>query len=372
MGTLETLFSRGSFVKTATILAVGTAVPDFQVMQQDVREAVRHMFGSRVPHLERLLSIFEHSGIDRRHFCMPLEWFLVPHGAEERHRLFAAHAAELGERAVRACLSRAGLPPTAVDHVIFVTTTGIATPSIDAHLCGRLGFRSDVKRTPLWGLGCAGGAAGLSRASEYVRAFPTQCCLLVAVELCSLTFLRDDDSKSNIVAASLFADGAAAALVVGEAFPAAAASTVPAPSIAATRSHIWPDSLDVMGWNIASEGLKVVFSKDIPSLVSRTMRGLVTDLLRPNGFDLPDAKRYFLHPGGRKVLRAYEEALGIDGDGLAASERVLRHYGNMSSCTVIFVLDDSLRSADAPAPGEIGVAGALGPGFSSELLLLRF
>ncbi|MCI3922308.1 type III polyketide synthase [Paenibacillus sp. TRM 82003] len=358
-------------MKSAVIASVGTAVPAHYVHQNDVREAVRHMFGSRVPHLERLLSIFEHSGIESRHFCVPLEWLSLPHTVEEKHLLFVSHATELAERAVRACLTEAGVGPENVDHIVFVTTTGTATPSIDAHLYGRLGFRSDIKRTPIWGLGCAGGAAGLSRASEYVKAFPGQCCLLVSVELCSLTFLRDDFSKSNIVATSLFADGAAAALVAGAEHPAAA-HAASRPSIVGSRSKIWTDSLDVMGWNVTNDGLQVVFSKDIPTLVTRSMRELVAELLAPHGYAPEDVRRYVLHPGGAKVLRAYEEALRIEDGGLSASERVLRRYGNMSSCTVLFVLDETLRREKTPAKGEIGVAGALGPGFSSELLLLRY
>ncbi len=357
----------------ATIAAVGTAVPEYRVPQRDVKEAVRHMFGASVPQLDRLLPIFENSGIDARHFCMPLEWFLLPHDAEEKHKLFVEHATALAESAVRRCLDRAGVAPTAVDHIVFVTTTGTATPSLDARLCNRLGFRSDVKRSPIWGLGCAGGAAGLSRAAEYVRAFPEQRCLLVSAELCSLTFVRGDASKSNLIATSLFADGAAAVLVEGAAASAARRSGARVgPRIVSTRSTLWPDSLDVMGWDVTNDGLKVVFSKNIPSIVAREIRGIANALLTPEGLTIADVGRYALHPGGMKVLRAYESALELAPDKLAAAERVLRGFGNMSSCTVLFVLDELLRADDAPRPGEIGVAGALGPGFSSEMLLLHF
>jgi len=357
----------------ATIAAVGTAVPDHRVPQADVKEAVRRMFGASVPQLDRLLTIFEHGGIESRHFCVPLEWFLLPHDAEEKHRLFVEHASALAERAARRCLDRAGVSPSEVDHIVFVTTTGTATPSLDARLYNRLGFRSDVKRSPIWGLGCAGGAAGLSRAAEYVRAFPGHRCLLVSVELCSLTFIRNDASKSNLVATSLFADGAAAALVEGETAAASrSAAGRPLPRIVSTRSAIWPDSLDVMGWDVTNDGLKVVFSKDIPTIVTREMRGVVDALLAPAGLSPADIAHYMLHPGGRKVLQAYGKALDLAPGKLAAAERVLRRNGNMSSCTVLFVLEEALAAEDGPRPGELGVAGALGPGFSSELLLLRF
>ncbi|HZG77509.1 MAG TPA: 3-oxoacyl-[acyl-carrier-protein] synthase III C-terminal domain-containing protein [Paenibacillus sp.] len=356
----------------ATIAAVGTAVPEYRVPQCDVKEAVRHMFGASVPQLDRLLPIFENSGIEARHFCVPLEWFLLPHGAEEKHALFVEHATALAERAARVCLDRAGVAPGEIDHIVFATTTGTATPSLDARLCNRLGFRPDVKRSPLWGLGCAGGAAGLSRAAEYVRAFPEHRCLLVSAELCSLTFIRGDASKSNLIATSLFADGAAAALIEGSAAAEArGGGKRVGPRIVSTRSTIWPDSLDVMGWDVTNDGLKVVFSKDIPTLVTREMRGIAESLLAPEGLAIADVGQYVLHPGGMKVLRAYETALELAPGRLAASERVLRQYGNMSSCTVLFVLEDILGRSD-PRPGEIGVAGALGPGFSSEMLLLRF
>lgn len=351
---------------TASVISIGTAVPDNCVSQDEIKETVRHMFGSSVPHLDRFLTIFEHSGIDSRHFCVPLEWFLLPHSVEEKHRLFVQHATALAEQAVLRCLERANLDPSAVDHLIFVTTTGTATPSIDARLCNRLSFRNNVKRTPIWGLGCAGGAAGLSRASEYVKAFPDHLCLVVSVELCSLTFLRDDTSKSNVVATSLFADGAAAVLVAGR-------PRGHAPRIVATQSTIWPDSLDVMGWEVTDRGLKVIFSKDIPTLVTRTMQENVGMLLHPHNLDVNGLDQYILHPGGMKVLHAYESALHLPREKLDASRKVLQCYGNMSSCTILFVLEEVLQAGMTSSPGQrYGLAGALGPGFSSELLLLDF
>ncbi|HZG87665.1 type III polyketide synthase [Paenibacillus sp.] len=353
----------------AWIASVGTSVPANRVAQADVRETVRAMFAPRMPHLERLLGVFDNGGIAHRHFCMPLDWYAAAHSVEEKHRLFVEHAVALAEKAVRQCLDRAGAAPADVGHIVLVTTTGTATPSIDAHLCNRLRFAGSVKRSPLWGLGCAGGAAGLSRACEYVEAFPDELCLVVAVELCSLTFLRDDASKSNLVATSLFADGAAAALVAGS---GRRGRDPGAPSVAATRSTIWPDTLDVMGWDVTNDGLKVVFSRDIPALVRERMPGAAHELLAPHGLRAAELARFALHPGGKKVLQAYEDALRLPPGRLAAAERVLRDYGNMSSCTVLFVLEEMLRAEGPPERGSWGIAGALGPGFSSELLLLRW
>ncbi|WP_199614318.1 type III polyketide synthase [Paenibacillus alkalitolerans] len=351
-----------------TIVSIGTAVPEHQVSQDEARHSVHHMFGSSVPNFDRYLPIFEHSDIETRHFCMPLDWFAVPRTVEEKHRQFIIHATGLAERAARSCLEKAGAEPQDVGHVILVTTTGTATPSLDAHLFNRLGFNPHVKRSPLWGLGCAGGAAGLSRASEYVKAFPGDLALLISVELCSLTFIRDDVSKSNIVATSLFADGAAAVLVAGSA--AAPGLDEAGPQIIATQSTTWPDSLDVMGWDVTDRGLKVVFSRDIPSIIQNHMRSNAAQLIDSQGWNIEDIEHYVLHPGGMKVLKAYEESLGVSPDRLDASRMVSRKYGNMSSCTVLFVLDEVLRRG--VQKGSRGLAGALGPGFSSELLLLQF
>jgi len=355
----------------ASIISIGTAVPEHTISQSEIKETVKRMFGTQIPQIDRMLTIFENSGINRRHLCQPLEWYLEAHDVQEKHALFVRHATDLAERAVLDCLRQASVSPADVDHIIFVTTTGHATPSIDAHLCNRLGFRRNLKRTPIWGLGCAGGAAGLSRASEYVQAFPQHVCLLVSVELCSLTFIRGDLSKSNIVATSLFADGAAAALIAGTE-SADRWKQSRHPRVAATQSTIWPDSLGVMGWEVMNDGLKVIFSKHIPSIVSSSILTEVESLLESNGLRLPQIRHFALHPGGMKVLRAYESALGMNVEALSPSASVLRSYGNMSSCTILFVLQEILKSSPVPPEGEYGIAGALGPGFSSELLLLQF
>ena len=354
----------------AVVSALGTAVPEHRAAQRDVKAAVRRLFASGGAGIERLLAVFDNSGIAERRFCMPLSWYNDAHPPEEKHRLFVEHAAALAEEAARRCLAQRGLAPEAVDHLMLVTSTGIAAPSIDAHLFNRLGCRPDVARSPLWGLGCAGGAAGLARAAEYATAFPERRCLLVAVELCSLTFLRGDASNSNIVATSLFADGAAAALVEG----AEAAGVLPnagaRPAVVAARSRTWRDSLDVMGWNMRNDGMQVVFSKHIPSLVLREMPGVVAEFLASCAASAGDVAHYALHPGGRKVLEAYESALGLHPAQLSAAREVLAQFGNMSSCTVLFVLERLLRSPHPPLRGERILAGALGPGFSAELLLL--
>ncbi len=351
----------------AFIIAAGTSVPRHAARQSEVKEQVQRMFHGRLPHLDKLIRVFDNSGIDTRYFCEPLERYNAPFSIEESHQLYVRHAVELAREAVEQCLERASLKAEQVDHIIVVSTTGVATPSIDARLFGVLPFRSNTKRTPIWGLGCAGGAAGISRAFEYVRAFPEHRCLVVAVELCSLTFIPGDLTKSNLVASCLFGDGAAAVLLVGERVHGSSRGL----HVLDTLSTLWPDSLDVMGWEMTNEGMKVVFSRDIPAIVLQEMDGIVRSLVQRSGLTPSDIRHYILHPGGAKVLAAYEEALGLsDGrERFAAAFEVLQNYGNMSSATVYFVLERMLRTM-AGIPGY-GIIGALGPGFSSEVLLVE-
>lgn len=343
------------------IASVGTAVPKHVMSQKEIRTVVYDMFKDVFPGIDRLISIFDHSEIERRHFCVPAKWFQQTHTPDEKHRLYVEHASDLAEQAIRACLEQTGVGFTDIDQIIFVSTTGMATPSIDAHLFNRMGFNSHLKRTPIWGLGCAGGAAGLSRAVDYVTAFPSHRCLVVSAELCSLTFLLDDLSKSNFVATSLFADGAAAALVLGDTAENAVFKgngepshrSVQGPRILQTQSTIWPDTLDVMGWEVTDRGLKVIFSRDIPSIIQKEMYGNVEDLLKKSGLTLQNVESYILHPGGMKVLQAYKESLHIPAEALHPSGTVLRQFGNMSSATVFFVLQEVWRQKNAKSAAPI-------------------
>lgn len=343
------------------IASVGTAVPKHVMSQQEIRTVVYDMFKGVFPGIDRLISIFDHSEIETRHFCVPAEWFHQTHTPEEKHRLYVEHATALAEKAIRACLEQTGVGFADVDHLIFVSTTGMATPSIDAHLFNRMGFNPHLKRTPIWGLGCAGGAAGLSRAVDYVKAFPSHRCLVVSAELCSLTFLHDDLSKSNFVATSLFADGAAAALVLGDTEENAAfrrnggtsRRSFQGPKILQTQSTIWPDTLDVMGWEVTDRGLKVIFSRDIPSIIQKEMYGNVEALLKKTELTLQNVETYILHPGGLKVLQAYKESLHMPAEALLPSRTVLRQFGNMSSATVFFVLQEVWRQKNAESAAHL-------------------
>jgi alkylresorcinol/alkylpyrone synthase len=364
------------------IHSVATALPPHALSQERIRDLARQHFAPAFAEIDRYMTVFRHAQIDTRYFAAPLEWFMTPHSFKQCNDLFIEVATVLGEQAARVCLAQAGLEPRAVDHLIWVSTTGMAAPSPDAMLINRLGMSRHTRRTPLWGLGCAGGVAGLARANDYTRAYPDQRVLLLSVELCSVTFQWNDHSKRNLIAASLFADGAAAVLVEGdtaggwgmadgvrEQASPIAHSPSPIPQVLGTQSTLWPDTLDIMGWDMVDTGMQVVFSSRIPHIVQTLMRENVAGFLATFGLALDDIDHWILHPGGAKVIDAYQAALGIDPERLGHTRAVLRSCGNMSSTTIFFVLDAFLKSG-RPGPGEYGVLAVLGPGFSCELALI--
>ncbi len=343
------------------ILSVGTALPPYVIAQEEVRTLTHTLFASGFRDIDRLISVFENGQVKTRHIAAPIEWFETDHTWAERNDLYVEKALELSESAARCALRRARLEPEDLSAIIFVSTTGIATPSLDSRLLKRLDMSRHAARLPIWGLGCAGGAAGLSRAADYARANPGKRVLLVAAELCSLTFQRGDLSKSNLIAASLFADGAAAVIVgAGE-----------GPALVGSYSTLLDDTEDVMGWDVNDDGLKVRFSKDVPALVREIMRPNMIEAAQANGLSLDQVKHFVTHPGGLKVLIAYTEALELPEDALEDSYAVLRSCGNMSSASVLFVLERFMRRWQEMEPNEFGAVSAMGPGFSVEHAFFR-
>ncbi len=308
--------------------------------------------------------MFDNAGIRRRFLSKPLDWYGESHTVSEKNTAYIDTATGLSTQAVTAILDIAGLQPSDIDYIIFINTTGLATPSIDARLIDTVGLRHDIRRTPIWGLGCAGGAAGLSHGYHYLLGHPTERVLLVGVELCSLTFIRDDFSKSNLVAAALFADGAAAVLLSGAQCDKQDGST----AMIDSHSMHYHDSLDIMGWNVVDTGLQVVFNRRIPDIVEEHSCADLQRFLDRHSMNFDDIDAWLFHPGGTKVIEAYERALGLNGDALQLSREILRDYGNMSSVTVLYVLERYLREKHRD---EMALLSALGPGFSSESLLLR-
>jgi alkylresorcinol/alkylpyrone synthase len=353
------------------ILSVGTALPEHEVSQREAAEFSLHHFSGRLAKHSQLMSIFPNTRIEKRHFVRPLPWFAVAeHSLKERNDIYRASAEALSIEAARAALDRAGVTPDRVNFVVFVSTTGMATPSIDARLITKLGMQPTTKRMPIWGLGCAGGVAGLARAAEFVCAYPGAIALLVAVETCSVTFQFHDFTKKNFVATSLFADGAAAVVVSGEENSSAPRATPHPLRFVASHSTLFPNSEYVMGWDVVDTGLSVIFAPEIPARIARDMQPVLASFLGEQGVSPRDLSHYVLHPGGARVLEAYQEAFGLQNGELKFAIEVLRDCGNMSSPTVLFVLERAL-SSHCIRPGELVLVGALGPGFSSELALLQ-
>lgn len=346
------------------ISSVATTVPGHRVGQHTAQQFCHALFHEAYPDIDRLLPVFRNALVENRYFSVPEQWFETDHSFAEKNIQYIETAMELGAAAISACLRNVNLMPQDIDHLFFVSTTGLATPSIDARLINSLRLRPNVRRTPIWGLGCAGGVAGLSRAYEYTVAFPRERALVLALELCGLTFQRNDMSKSNLVATSLFGDGAAAALVSG------ADTGDEGPRILASRSTLWYESLDVMGWDINDRGLKVLFSRDIPSIVRNLALPALLEFLTAQGLTLGHLGHVIAHPGGAKVIEAYEQALGLADGKMDRARAILRRYGNMSSPTVLFVLEDFVRS-QAIRYGDYGLITALGPGFSAEMMLIQ-
>lgn len=353
------------------LAAIGTAIPAYETKQEQTRDFARKFFKDSFKDLERLLNVFQSTEIDKRYFCMPLDWFEKEHTWEEKNVLFIENAICLGGTAINTCLRKANIKPADIDIFIFVSSTGLATPSIDAYLYNLLAMKSGLIRLPIWGLGCAGGVSGIARARELALAYPESKILVCTVELCGLTFMHNDYTKANLIATSLFADGAAAALILGDKVKLPDVSKEnKSPQILGSQSYIWPDSLDVMGWSIQNEGLMVVFSRDIPLLVSQTVRAQIEQFISTYHLTLNDISRFITHPGGMKVLQAYEKALDLKADDLALAREVLRNHGNMSSSTILYILEKELKRSHKT--DEYGIMLTLGPGFSCEQVLLQW
>ncbi|WP_437877823.1 type III polyketide synthase [Sorangium sp. So ce513] len=353
-----------------TITAVGTALPPHYATQDETCAGLRRLWagkGDALALVERVRRSIEVRG---RHLALPLEAYHAPSTFAEQNRRWGACAMDLGERACRAALERAGLGPEDVDHIVFVSVTGISAPSLDARLVNRLGFRRDIKRTPVFGLGCVAGVAGVGRVTDTLRAFPGHTSLLLSVELCSLTLQRDDTSAANVIAAQLFADGAAAVVARG-AQAARRGGRTGGAAVLDAQAVFYPDTEHIMGWDVVDTGFRVVLSAGVPALVREHVRRDVDAFLARHRLARGDIRHWIVHTGGPKVLEAITETLELPDEALARSWRSLREIGNVSSASVLFVLRDFLDEASA-RPGDFGVMMAFGPGFCSEIALLRW
>jgi alkylresorcinol/alkylpyrone synthase len=346
------------------IVAATRALPLHAATQQQVKDLIEQVFEGRVDNLVGQLRIFDHARIKERQFIMPLDWYMTSHSPAECNQIYLHEGMKLLQQAVRQCLQKTSLQTGEIDHLICVSSTGHATPSLDARLIDEAGLSPATTRLPIWGLGCAAGAAALSRAFDYCVAYPEARVLVVALECCSLTFRRDDSTKKNLVGTALFGDGAAAALIVGDEINEAG------PRIVATRSHLFKDTSRIMGWDFDDGGMQLVLSPKLPSLIRNRLPGLIKDFLQCQRLEMHDLLHYVTHPGGARVIDAYREALGLRQGELMLSEKSLREHGNISSVSVLMVLEEWLASQPEQQPGY-GLLSAFGPGFSADLLLLE-
>ncbi|MBR0799873.1 type III polyketide synthase [Bradyrhizobium jicamae] len=345
--------------QTAALVAVATSVPPYLFRQEQVLQAARNLLADRYPEFETLSSLFANTGIQRRYGVKPVEWYLEPRGWPERTQAFLEGAEALFVDVARKALFRANLSGVDIDVVVTVCSTGIATPTLEARVAGRLGLRPDVSRVPVFGLGCAGGVSGLSIASRLAEARPGANVLLVALELCTLAVRHDELSKANIVAASLFGDGAAAIVL--------RAGDGGSTRIEATGEQLWPDTLDIMGWTVDREGFGVVFQRTIPDFVRQHLGTAVADILARMQLAVDDVDRFLCHPGGAKVIAALERALALDQGTLDHERDVIADCGNMSAPTVLFVLERAWMRGLPPR----SLLTALGPGFTLSCVALR-
>lgn len=341
------------------LLAVATAVPPHVITQRDAASVAHETFSARIDDFERLVKVFESSGILRRHLVRPLDWYLKPLGWAERNAAYLEGACALFADAATKALAEAGKTAADVDMVVTISSTGLATPSIEARVADRMGFRSDIERVPVFGLGCAGGVTGLALGARLAQSQPGTCVLVVAVELCSVAFRMDKVTKENIVATALFADGAAACVLQSTETGLA--------SVEMSGQHTWPDTLDIMGWNVDDTGLGVIFDRAIPPFAEANIAKTVSGILARTGLVAGDVDRFACHPGGAKVITALERALTLDQGTLDHERGVLADYGNMSAPTVLFVLKRVIKQGLPPRT----LLTALGPGFTASCVSLQ-
>ena len=337
----------------------------YRVEQQVVKEGARNLFAPSFPQVERMLSAFDNTEINTRNLCKPLDYYTGIHSFQDQNDEYIRLSLEYSIQAVEECIASAQINKDEITDLIFISTTGLSTPSLDALIVNKMRLNQNINRMAIFGLGCAGGVSGYSKANILAIANPDAVVLLVTVELCSLTFLRNDFSKSNFIGSSLFADGVAACIITGDNHTNKTENAI---SFRATESKLYYDTLDVMGWEFQDTGFKVLFSSDIPTIIAQNIFNDVTSFLEKHRLRISDIANFIFHPGGKKVLTAYEDALLVEGDFLKNTREVMNDNGNMSSTTVLYVLE---KFFSLGFKNGYGLMVSMGPGFSCEMVLLQ-
>lgn len=351
------------------ISSVGTAYPPHRYPQSVIAEALRDRWAHKMEEPRLLTRLHANCGVDFRNIVFPIEHYPSLDTFRKTNDAWIKAAVDLGQQAVCRALDHAGIGPEDISAIFFASVTGIASPTVDARLINRLPFPVNVKRTPIFGLGCVAGAAGISRAADYVRAFPKHIALLLSVELCSLTWQDDDQSIANLISTGLFADGSAAVIVAGAETELYKRNH--GPRVLDTRSTFYRHTERVMGWDIVESGFKIVLSPEVPKVVEDNLLGNVEGFLADNNLTKDDISSYIFHSGGPKVLEAMEKSLSLPPDALAPSWKSLREVGNLSAASVLAVLEDYLK-VHPGKPGTYSILAAMGPAFCSELVLLQW
>jgi len=352
----------------AFIVATATGFPPHYYSQDEMICALRQFWAARHSNLDRLERFHRHMLVEGRHLALPLEAYAHLSGFGASNDAWIEVALNLGERTLRALLEQAGIGAEEISQLTFTTVTGIAVPSIDARLMNRIPFSRHLKRVPVFGLGCLGGVAGVARVADYLRGQPEEAAILLSIELCSLTLQPQDLSVANIISSGLFGDGAAAVLMVGDAHRLARPGR---PQVIDSRSFFFSNTERVMGWDVTNTGFKVVLSADVPEIARTQLRPAVEAFLADHQLSIDDISHWIAHPGGPKVTQAMQEGLGLNGDALRLSRESLARFGNVSSASVLFILDETLATCQ-PAPGTHGLMVAMGPAFCAELVLLQW
>jgi alkylresorcinol/alkylpyrone synthase len=352
------------------IAGAASAFPKHYYSQKVLLERLQEYWGAQLTKPLLLARLHRNVTVKGRYLAVPAEQYLDIKTWGHANDIWIQVAQELGEQALCLALHNAGLQPGDLGALLFTSVTGIASPSIDALLINRMGLPTNIRRTPIFGLGCVAGAAGIARAADYVRAYPKQVAALVSVEICSLTLQREDLSVANLISSGLFADGAAAVVVTGSEFESSSPE-ISGPKILATRSVFYPGTEGMMGWKISEKGFRIILSTEVPNLIRENLGRDVDAFLADNGYRRRDLRSWVLHTGGPKVLEASAEALDLHNGQLDASWDCLRKVGNLSSASVLVVLEDVMQHR-RPAPGTMGLLAAMGPGFCSELVLLQW